>query len=229
MSILGSAVIAKASSQLLDKSNIEFSSDELLAWLNDGQRQIAVMAPTATALTSAVRLAAGSRQLLPASGWILLDIYMNMGTNGSTPGRMISVASKRLMDSFDPDWHTAAASNVVSHYVYDLQDQLAYWVYPPSDGTNYIQVNYSSTPADLPNANTVISVPDVYATALLDYILYRAYEKEDEQEEADNRAQAQVYWNSFTTAVTGKSAVEAQTNPNQSLLGRPGSSVGADT
>jgi hypothetical protein len=98
--ITAQSIINKAAIQLTDVGNTRWSRAELLDWLNQGQKQIVVMSPSATNKVSTVQLVAGTRQNIPSDGWTLLELIRYMGTNGSTPGRAIRVTSRELIDSF---------------------------------------------------------------------------------------------------------------------------------
>lgn len=211
-------IIDKAATQLIDISGIRWTRAELLKWLNDGLRQIVLMQPNATNTPSAVKLEAGTRQTLPTGGWLLLGIYRNMGTNGTTPGRAVRIVSRELLDAFDPNWHTATASAVTKNYIYDLQDQTAFYVYPPSTGTNYLELNYSMQPTDLTSESAVIPVFDLFQNPLLDYIMFRACTKDAEY--APGIQLGQMYLTTFTSIVGGKESSETKGTPEQSLLPR---------
>ena len=211
-------IIDKAVVQLIDIAGVRWTRAELLKWLNDGLRQIVLMQPTATNTPVAVKLVAGTRQTLPTNGWLLLGIYRNMGTSGSTPGRAIRVISRELLDAYDPNWHTATASATTKNYIYDLQDQTAYYVYPPSTGTNYIEINYSAQPADLTSESQVIPMFDLYQNPLLDYIMFRACTKDAEY--APGVQLGQMYLTTFTAATNVKEASETKATPEQGLQPR---------
>lgn len=216
--VTAGTIIDKAATQLIDISGVRWTRAELLKWLNDGLRQIVLMQPNATNTPEAVKLSAGTRQTLPTSGWLLLGIYRNMGTNGTTPGRAIRIVSRELLDAFDPNWHTAPASAVTKNYVYDLQDQTAFYVYPPSTGTNFIELNYSKQPSDLDSESDVIPIFDLYQAPLLDYIMFRACTKDAEY--APGVQLGQMYLSVFTAATSVKEGSEAKGTPEQSLLPR---------
>lgn len=220
MTVLASAIITKAARLLGDINNIKFPRSELLGYLNDGQRQIILIAPNSSNYTTVVKLVAGSRQSIPSDGWLLLDLYRNMGTSGTTPGRVIRIVSKEVMDSFNPNWHAETASAVANSYVYDIQDQTAFWVYPPNTGTGYIQLNYARVPTDITAETQAISVNDILQTAILDYIMFRAYSKESLNLEA-----AQGHWASFTLALGAKEKTETENSPNLSLTPVRGSTA----
>ena len=100
------SIINKAVIQLNDISSVRWTRAELLSWLNDGQRQIVVAQPAAANYVTSVKLTAGTQQAIPADGWMLLDVYRNMGADGVTPGRAIRIISKEMLDGFNPDWHS---------------------------------------------------------------------------------------------------------------------------
>ena len=216
--VTAGAIIDKAVIQLIDISGVRWTRAELLKWLNDGLRQIVLMQPNATNTPGAVQLVAGTRQTLPTGGWMLLNVYRNMGTTGTTPGRAIRIISRELLDAFEPDWHTAKASAVTKNYIYDLQDQTAYYVYPPSTGTNYIEINYSMQPTDLTSETQVIPIFDVYQGPLLDYIMFRACTKDAEY--AAGVALGQLYLTTFTSSTNVKAQSETVGSPELGLLPR---------
>lgn len=212
------SLIDLAAIQLIDISGVRWTRAELLAWLNDGLRQIVLLQPNATNTVASVKLASGTRQTLPSGGWLLLSVNRNMGLNGSTPGRAIRIVSRRIMDSVRPNWHSDQPGVVVENYIYDLQDQTAFYVYPPSPGNNYVELNYSKQPDTLTSENDVIPVFDVYQSILIDYMLYRACSKDAEY--APGVALAQSYAASFIAALGGKETTEIKTSPEQTLFPR---------
>jgi hypothetical protein len=67
------------------------------------------------------------------------------------------------------------------------------------------------------NPNTVglsdnLDVPDVFANAVMNYVLYMAYMKDAEY--AGNSQRAANHYQLFTTSVTGKGQIDAMTTPN---------------
>ena len=213
--VTAKTIIDKATIQLIDLANIRWTRAELLGWLNDGLRQIVTIQPSASSTTVSKQLVAGSRQTLPADGWLLLSVYRNMGTNGATPGRAIRIISREILDSFNPYWNTDKAAAEVRNYIYTDQDQAAFYVYPPNTGTQFIELNYSAQPADLTAETQVIPIFDVFQSALLDYILYRACSKDAEY--APGLQLAAQYSAAFVAAIQGKNVSEISGNPTQSL------------
>jgi len=227
MSVLASTIIDKAAKLLFDINNIKWTRSELLSWLNDGMRQIVLIQPSASSTTASVKLVAGTRQTLPTGGWLLLQVYRNMGTAGTAPGRAIRIVSRELLDGFSPDWHSATAKAEVRNYIYDAQDQLAFYVYPPNTGTQYIELNYSMQPADLTVESQAIPIFDVFQSSLVDYIMYRACSKNAEY--APGMQLAQGYLATFAAAIGGKAQSESLNEPTQSLNPRNTSVPGSQS
>lgn len=225
--VTAKTIIDKASVQLIDLANIRWTRSELLSWLNDGMRQIVLIQPSASSTTVSKQLVAGTRQTLPTGGWLLLQMYRNMGTNGTTPGRAIRIVSRELLDNFNPNWHTATAAAEVRNYIYDIQDQTVFYVYPPNTGTQYVELNYSAQPTDLTSETDVIPIFDIFQSALVDYILYRACSKDAEY--APGLALAQGYLATFVAAVGGKAQTETTNDPVQALNPRNTSVPGSQS
>lgn len=222
MTILASTLIDRLSKQLLDVTNVRWARTELLGWLSVGQRLIVMLQPSATNTIVSVRLAAGTRQTIPANGWVLLDVLRNMGAAGNAPGRAIRLVSRRLMDSYNPNWHSDASSATVYNCIFDPQDQTSFFVYPPSNGTQYVELNYSAIPADLASEASPISVPDAYEEPLQHYVMFRALTKNAEWAASPT---AEQYLTLFNGAMGAKVTAEQANNPNLAL-GPSGTSTG---
>lgn len=212
--ILASAIISKASTQLIDTDNVRWSQAELLGWLNSAQRQIAQANPEIANHVAAVQLTSGTRQTIPADGFLFFEAYRNMGTDGITPGRSVRIASRETLDAFNRDWHSATAAAVTQAYLFNPKDNTAYYVYPPSDGTNYLEINYAKSPADIA-LDEAIAVPDIYENAILDYVLARAFSKDTE---AGNPTIAQMYYQLFAAGLQADEAGQEAADANKSLV-----------
>ena len=212
--IAGSTILDRASIILQDTTNIRWPEDELLKWLNDGQREIVLRKPDAYAKsTSMVLTGSETKQSLPSDAIQLIDIVRNLGT-GASPGRAISRTERYILDGQRPYWNTETGSSVVKHYMFDAQNPKVFYVYPPQPAVpSYIEIVYSASPADLATSASTITLDDIYASALLDYVLYRAYSKDaDIAPSAPQRAIG--HYQAFTQSVVGKEAAESAYDPN---------------
>lgn len=209
-------LVANAAVLLQDPTNVRWPTAELIQWLNDGQREIAAFKPNAFVKNETVQLAAGSKQTLPAAGISLIDVVRNNVSGGGTPGTAIRAVNREILDAQIPDWHTSAkAAATVKHFAYNPLDPKTYYVYPPTNSGNvYVDLIYVASPTDA-SAGGTITIDDVYAAALLNYVMYRAYSKDAEY--AANAGLAKAYYDAFQAQLGGKATAEAVSNPNQAL------------
>lgn len=211
--VLASALIARAATILNDAGNVRWGATELLDYINAAQREIATLKPDASATNSAVQLVAGTLQSIPAGAILLLDIPRNMGTNGTTVGPAISRMEKDILDSLYADWQKATASATVEFYIYDRRYPNKFWVYPPQPGTEmgYVDIFYATNPADVSGTDKAITLDDIYQNAILDYMLYRALQKNMESDFGPTLSK--VFRESFLGTLGIKSSAEQVNAP----------------
>ncbi|CAB4155052.1 hypothetical protein UFOVP653_65 [uncultured Caudovirales phage] len=211
------SVIEKVQTVLQDATGVRWSDVELLGWLNDGQRDVVLYKPNAYVKNLAVLLVPGTKQSLPSDGVQLVNIVRNMGLNGTTPGRAVRIAQQEMLDARVPNWHAATAAAEVQHYIYSVLDPKTFYVYPPSTGTGYVEAVYGAEPPDASLGGS-IALDNIMQTALIDYMLYRAFSKDTE---FADQSRATTHFNAFVSAVTGRAKAEAAGNPNISAPANP--------
>lgn len=211
--VLVSSILARAQDELNDIDGERWDPSRLVDFINEGQRAIVEVKPTAFVLAQSVQLQPGTAQALPASGIQLIDIPRNMGTDGATPGRVVRRADRRVLDARAPMWHQAEADAEVRHFMFDGDTPRRYYVYPPQPATacGYVEMVMGAMPPTI-GQNDAISLDDVYDPALLDYVLYRAFSKDTEFAADQNRSSA--HYQAFAAAIGAKAKAEAATNPN---------------
>lgn len=207
--ITTASVIGKAHKILQDATGVRWDPTEMLGWLNSGQRALVLLKTNAYVKAQVVTLVTGTRQSLPDDAVQLLDIPRNMAADGTTPGRAIRQTERETLDATLPTWHSAPASAVVKHYMFNLLDPKAFYVYPPQPAVNpgKVEMIFGALP---PDATTTITVDDIYETVLIDYMLYRAFSKDSEYADV---VKADKHYAAFETGVTGKARMEVGTNP----------------
>lgn len=211
--ILASAIVDKAEIILQDTTNTRWDPAELLGWLNDGQREAVSLKQFANDKNQNLLLVTGTKQTIPADGISLLEVVRNMGTNGATPGPAVRIVDREALDAAVPNWHAATAAAEVKHYVFDQRDPTHFYVYPPQPAANqgYVEIIYAAAPADIA-LGTAITLDDVYANAILDYILYRAYLKDSDS--PVNAQRAANHYAAFGNSLGVRLKAETAVNPN---------------
>ena len=216
MAVAASVVLARIRSQLIDDGSVQRWSDaELLRLMSDGQRTIVAIDPTASSTRATVQLVSGTLQSLPSGGNKLLRVIRNMGTNGTTPGRVVRPASLDLVDCQDPDWHTLAKVTDIKNFMVDPEDDSIFFVYPPSNGSGYVQINYSVIPTELSATTDNIGVGDLYQTPLADYVMWRAHLKDSENSAPNIASQ---YFQAFQLFMQVDRASDQLLDTNRELM-----------
>lgn len=219
MAVTVQSVIDRVQTVLQDTTGVRWPVvDELVLWINDAQREIALLKPDASAANETVTLVAGTKQSIPDDGNRLLKVVRNMSAaTGGTGKRSVRLVNREVLDTQTPDWHDpsvtgdAAHVAVVKHYLYDEANPRNFYVYPGVKGSAYLEIIYSGNPAVVALDDS-LSIPDIFANAILNYVLYMAYMKDAEF--AGNAQRASTHFQLFSASVTGKGTVDALTNPN---------------
>jgi hypothetical protein len=231
MAVSVQSVIDRVQTTLQDTTGVRWPVvGELVLWINDAQREIALLKPDASAKNTTITLVDGTKQDIPSDGNRLLRAVRNMSAaSGGTGKRSVRIVQREVLDAQTPDWHDplvsgdAAHTNIVKHYIYDEQNPRNFYVYPGVSGDAYLEIIYSANPSTVAQGDN-LDIPDIYANAVMNYVLYMAYMKDAEY--AGNNQRAASHFQIFTTSVTGKGQVDALTTPNMSNAVAPPRAVG---
>jgi len=214
-------ILDRAAIILQDNTNVRFPNTELLKFFNDAQKEVVLHRPDAKMVNTTYACVDGSKQTLPSAALRLIEIVRNVG------GRAITQVQRRILDETLPNWHeTAAGTNKIEHFVYDPADPKNFYVYPKgASGTHSLEIVYSSAPSEIAVTNfatdtQVISLDDVYANCILDYVLYRSYQKDSEF--AGNAQRAMMHYQSFANALGVKTQADGATTPMPAMSGSVG-------
>jgi hypothetical protein len=208
MALTAQSLIQRAVITLQDTTSIRWPANELVRYLNDGQREIALLRPDALVANATVALTAGAKQALPSAASKLIDVIKNTGGNK----RAVRMTTRTILDSQIPSWYNQTGVTEILHYVYDVRDPKVFYVYPPaaSSGAS-VDLVYSAYPTDIAEpadgalysaVSGNISVPDIYGNTLVDYVLYRAYTKDAEF--SSNATRAQAHYGAFSAALAAE-------------------------
>lgn len=194
----------KAALILSDAGYVTWTVATLAKWINLACRDLVVMKPTALTQRVSMLLSAGTRQTLagatfknPSDGQAatltalqLLDVSRNMGADGITAGRAITVIERRALDVMLPGWHGSTAGSEIRHVMPDPDDPKTFYNYPPvaASPALYAEMLASRLPVNtLSDAASSLGTDDIdagldesYESALVDGTLYRAFSGDSE-------------------------------------------------
>lgn len=210
--ITGQTISDRAGILLNDTgATLRWSLAERLGYINDGQREVVALRPDTNSKVAIIIAVTGTRQSVPSDGYSLLSVVRNMGADGLTPGAPVRSITREQLDSVVPAWHSMNAAATTLHYVFDPRLPKQFWVYPPAVAGQRLELMYSAVPADLPSLATVITLDDIYAGSLLDYVLFRCYSKDAET--PDMAARAVAHRQAFENSLGLKAQADASTAP----------------
>jgi len=231
MPIAAQSVIRRCVETLQDNTSIRWPINELVRYLNDGQREVVLYRPDAMVTNATITCAAGSKQSLPANGAKLIEVVRN----ATGVHRAVRMVNREILDAQTPNWHNLAGVAEVLHFMYDARDPRVFYVYPPATNSAQLDIVYAAYPADITEpadgalytaVTGNISLPDIYGNVLQDYVLYRAYMKDSEY--AGNGQRATSHYAAFANAlgIEIKATVVVQPNPtgnpNRNSMQTPG-------
>ena len=205
MAISAQSIIRRCVETLQDSTSIRWPVNELVRYLNDGQREVVLHRPDAMRTNAAVSLVAGSRQALPSGGTKLIEVVRN-SAGGK---RAIRQVNREILDAQSPGWHNLTGVTEVLHFTYDPRDPTTFYVYPPAAASGAsVDLVYAAMPTDITEpadgalytaVSGNISVPDIYGNTIQDYVLARAYQKDSTY--AGNAARAQAHYTMFASSL----------------------------
>lgn len=187
MSITASDVIDRARDLLIDPDGVRWTDAEMLRWLTDAERAVVSVIPNASQTITTKALVVGPRQTIPAGGIQLLRAYRNLSAVG-VRGNIIHEVEWELFNRQYPEFPTDTVAADVVAYAFDPNDPTAFYVFPPNDGTGAVEINYSLYPPALTALTDTLTVRDIFETALLDYVLFRAQSKDSDYAGGENVA-----------------------------------------
>ncbi|MCE7797858.1 hypothetical protein LWE61_15000 [Sphingobium sufflavum] len=231
---MASHILDRARRIILDETSVRWPLVELCMWLNDGQREIVLHKPSASSENRVIPLLAGTWQQIPDDALSLLRIVRNITAVGDAPnhlrtgGSAIRIVSRDILDAQHRDWHDSNVlpfKQAVKHYIYDEEDTRSFYVYPGNTGTGKIEAVLSTVPAaiavaeddepeEIASYEINLSLPDIYISALVDFVCYRAYSKDSTY--AGNGQRATLHYQQFATSVGIKLNKEMLNSPNRS-------------
>ena len=217
-------ILSRVRNVLQDNTGVRWTDGELFDYLSDTQREVANIRPDATATHSNVQLVTGTEQTIPADGLRLVKLVRNVASTSAsaTGGRSIRVVSEDALNSTEPNWHDptvtgdATHGTEVKHYIFDGDDPRVFYVYPGVSGNAYVELVYSKNPTSISSNTDLIQVDDIFANALINFVLYRAYLKDGEF--AGNQQRAGAHYQLFSSSLARGGVVQQAVQPDQGVI-----------
>lgn len=224
MATTAGQILRRAATILQDETFVRWPLPELADWLNEAQRAIVQAKPSANSASVVLTLVQGTLQSLTNPDHLLL-LRLPRNLKSSSPrygGRIIRPTTREEMDASEPSWHdpdVLPLEKEVRQYIYDEENPREFYVYPGNDGTGLVEALVSVLPAMIATTSTDIAaydvlpigLPEPYAPVILDYILFRAFAKDDF---AADVTRSRLHYQSFAQALGLKVQAETANSPN---------------
>lgn len=228
MAVKASDILERAQTLIQDNTGVRWPLPELAGWINDAMREVALHKPSASSASVVLDLESGTRQEIPTGALMLLRVVRNLDPESTEENRIgkraVRLINRDVLDTQHPDWHdesVVSPAAQIKHFIFDEVDPMSFYVYPPSDGTGKVEALISQPPTpietdgvDLSSYDSSLPLPDVYANAVLDYVLYRAYSKDASF--AENMERANYHYTAFTNSLGVKMARELDQSASNS-------------
>jgi hypothetical protein len=197
-----------------DTAYDRISTATWIKYLNAAIRTLILVRPDAGATTESVQLAAGIKQSLPTAALRLLDITRNMGTDGSTAGRIITPSKRAHIDYSNLLWPAGTGETYIENFSYDANVPTIYYVTPPVSSTTnvYVEMSSSQLPTTITATGDTVSVNDIFFEPIVQYMLYKAYGADDEGVEFEK---AQSFLQNFFSLLQVEATVSAASGPEK--------------
>ena len=223
--LTGANLISRIQDILQDTTSIRWPEAELLRYINDAQREVCNLRPESTATTANTALVVGTKQSLPSGGLRLIRVTRNMSSaaGNATGGRAVRLVDVDILNTQEPNWHDptvsgdAAHTTTVKHYIFDEANPRSFYVYPGASSTStFLEIVYSAAPTDLANTSATLHVDDIFANAVIDYVLFRCYLKDAEY--AGNQQRAGTHFQLFSSSLGAGGQAQFNLSPNQDTV-----------
>lgn len=225
MTFTAAEILTDVSVILHDEDHVRWPLSELAKWLNDGLRATVLAKPSAKSQSVVLSLAEGTHQKLADTHLSLLRITRNIKSEGPprVGGRAVRVTSRDMLDAGSPGWHDRDVFPYkveARQFVYDEENPREYYVFPGNTGAGKVEavvavlptlVTASGNAELIASYSATVDLPEPYGPVLKDYVLYRAYAKD---EMGGDSGRSQVHYRAWADAVGLKVNVEKATSPN---------------
>lgn len=177
-------LLGRAATVLNDAGAVRWTVQELVQWLNEGQLVAVTQMPSINAQHQDIDTVAGPLQAV--TGVVSL---MDVVGNATGKRNAITPIKQELLDNQVRGWQGMPQSSEIYHWMRDARDPLRFLVYPPAKAGVKISLLVAAFPVAVavPAVGTAIDavtgdigIRDEFATALVDYIVYRALSKDAE-------------------------------------------------
>lgn len=183
-----SDILTRVKRQFGDESGVQVTDDDILRWVNDGQRQIVMSNDGLLETTSTSNSVANQQSYSVPTNLLIFKSVSFKGTGQVSYVQLRGMSFNEFqkhIDSWDGDTTQTGTPVVYTLYAGNII------VYPIPDTsiTSAFKIYYTRKPTDVVNSGDTPDLPLLYHETLVKYCLQQAYEMDED-------------WQAFTSKST---------------------------
>ena len=178
---LVSEVIANVKRQFGDESGAQITDADIIRWINDGQLELNKKSKVIKTIATTTSVAGQNKYDLP--GVKILEVERLQYKNTAIEYRTFQQVQETIFDDV-ADVSTLSAD--IPTCWYDYGDSIYFFPVPSTNGVT-ITLFCVTYPTTVSSTTDALSLPDVFYDALVQYIMAKAYEMDDDWTAAGNK------------------------------------------
>lgn len=166
---------------------------ELLTYVNLGLKEMASFMPMMFSTIGSMTCNAGKVE----QSITYLDAIRLLDVISIKDGPSLTRFDRTVLDLFMPNWRTATPARA-SQWSPKEGDPLVFYLDKPAPVGQVLDIQYIRNPLTYALNDTISDVPEAMKSALVDYVIYRAESKDDENV---LNARASAFYSAFKTKI----------------------------
>lgn len=165
--------------QFGDESGVQISDQDIYRWINSAQIEIvSQVSPLEAKGTTNIVKGQAAYDLAALSIFNIESVHYS----GSRIENISFQEAERKIISGDPNVQTG-----IPAFWYEYAGQINLWPVPDVNLTNGLTIYYSKMPTKIATGTDLLSVPDKFFEAIASWVLSKAYELDEEFDQATNQ------------------------------------------
>lgn len=168
-------------------------NDELLVYVNSGLKEMAAFMPMMFSTIGDMTCTAGKVE----QSITFLDAIRLLDVVCIHDGPSLTPFDRRVLDLFNPGWRNVAPGQA-AQWSPKEGDPLVFYLDKPAPEGQVLDIQYVRNPGEYALGDTISDVPESMKPALVDYVVYRAESKDDENV---MNARAAAFYSAFKSKI----------------------------
>lgn len=190
-------IIDRVARDVVDLRHVRWTRAELLDFMNDAMSAILIRRPDLSRTTKSLKITTNTVTLPDDAYQILAVNHIN-----NIAAQYVDI---NKLNQLYPDWRTQ--TDEPHSWTRNEMDETTLFVFPGPAAEATIEIVYSRNLNVTDEADAVFPLPDLYEGVVVDFMMYRAYNKDGQNASESNKAA--LHFQSFATALGDKAAADS--------------------